>query len=192
MLKFFEGPAKVVEKIAQVTSHSSRQLTNPGSICTTMGTRPGRFGTRRRCCWSTPTILSRRVFPRNTISRISEPICNDNYHTFALGRDQTCDAIFDGKSYFWEIVAAMRSDWRFLDHVVDRDGVLPCPCIALPPLQTPFLFLSLSHTHAHTSLSLSLTHTHTSTHTHTHTHTHTQTHTHKHIHTHTHTHTLPP
>ena len=31
---------------------------------------------------------SRRVFLRNTTSGISDPICNENYHTFALGRDR--------------------------------------------------------------------------------------------------------
>ena len=35
-----------------------------------------------------PTISSRRIFLRNTTSGISDPICNENYHTFALGRDR--------------------------------------------------------------------------------------------------------
>ena len=34
------------------------------------------------------SILSRRVFLRNTTSRISDPICYENYHTFTLGRDR--------------------------------------------------------------------------------------------------------
>ena len=33
-------------------------------------------------------ISSRRVFLRNTTSGISDPICSENYHTFALGRDR--------------------------------------------------------------------------------------------------------
>ena len=35
-----------------------------------------------------PPISSRRVFLRNTTSGISDRICKENYHTFALGRDR--------------------------------------------------------------------------------------------------------
>jgi hypothetical protein len=44
---------------------------------------------------------SRRVFLRNTISGISDPICNENYDTIALGNDRTFHVC---SNFRWKIV----------------------------------------------------------------------------------------
>ena len=55
-----------------------------GGICQGPGLPTGRC----RMDAFESTVSSRRVFLRNTTSGISDPICYENYHTFALGRDQ--------------------------------------------------------------------------------------------------------
>ena len=55
-------------------------------------------------------ISSRRVFLRNSISGISDPICNEIDYTLALGRDRKFHGCRNSveKSYFQEILTSMK------------------------------------------------------------------------------------